>query len=170
MGEPGGRTHFFLTPYGRRGSRERNGLEHSLPLPICQTTLFSSSTTNKADQGAEHAQEAAKDFKSTAQGAAQDLKGRAQDVKGAAQQRASEYKDKAQDIAGQAQQKAEQFAGQAKQKAEEFKGQAQAAFEDAKVKARTFQDDGEAYVRDNPTRAVLTALGVGFFIGLIFRR
>jgi ElaB/YqjD/DUF883 family membrane-anchored ribosome-binding protein len=32
------------------------------------------------------------------------------------------------------------------------------------------QDDGEQYVRENPTKAVFTALGVGFVLGLIFRR
>jgi ElaB/YqjD/DUF883 family membrane-anchored ribosome-binding protein len=35
---------------------------------------------------------------------------------------------------------------------------------------RTFQEDGEQYVRDNPTKAVFTALGIGFVLGLIFRR
>ena len=33
-----------------------------------------------------------------------------------------------------------------------------------------FQDDSKQYVRENPTKAVFTALGVGFVLGLIFRR
>ena len=32
------------------------------------------------------------------------------------------------------------------------------------------EDDGKQYVRENPTKAVFTALGVGFVLGLIFRR
>ena len=35
---------------------------------------------------------------------------------------------------------------------------------------RTLQEDGEAYVRENPTKAVLTAVAAGFVLGLIFRR
>jgi ElaB/YqjD/DUF883 family membrane-anchored ribosome-binding protein len=35
---------------------------------------------------------------------------------------------------------------------------------------RTFQQDAEEYVRENPTKAVFTALAVGFVLGLIFRR
>jgi ElaB/YqjD/DUF883 family membrane-anchored ribosome-binding protein len=35
---------------------------------------------------------------------------------------------------------------------------------------RTLQEDGEAYVRENPTKAVLTAVAAGFVLGLMFRR
>jgi ElaB/YqjD/DUF883 family membrane-anchored ribosome-binding protein len=41
---------------------------------------------------------------------------------------------------------------------------------DARQRARTFQEDSEQYVRENPTKAVFTALGIGFVLGLIFRR
>jgi ElaB/YqjD/DUF883 family membrane-anchored ribosome-binding protein len=58
----------------------------------------------------------------------------------------------------------------AEAKVQELRGKAEHAYADAKVKARTFRDDGEQYVRQNPTRAVLTALGIGFVLGLIFRR
>ena len=44
------------------------------------------------------------------------------------------------------------------------------AWDDAKVRVRTLQEDGEDYVRENPMKAVLTALGIGFVLGLIFRR
>ena len=40
----------------------------------------------------------------------------------------------------------------------------------ARDRARTLQEDGEQYVRENPTKAVFTALGIGFVLGLIFRR
>jgi len=54
--------------------------------------------------------------------------------------------------------------------ATEYRGKAEQAWDDATTRARTFQEDGEAYVRDNPTKAVFTALGIGFVLGIIFRR
>jgi ElaB/YqjD/DUF883 family membrane-anchored ribosome-binding protein len=36
-------------------------------------------------------------------------------------------------------------------------------------RVRGFQNDGKQYVRANPAKAVLTALGIGFVLGLIFR-
>ena len=52
----------------------------------------------------------------------------------------------------------------------EYRGKAEHAWGDARTRARTFQDDAEEYVRENPTKAIFTALGVGFVLGLIFRR
>jgi ElaB/YqjD/DUF883 family membrane-anchored ribosome-binding protein len=54
--------------------------------------------------------------------------------------------------------------------AEEYRGKAEQAWDDAKDRVRTFQQDADQYVRENPTKAVFTALGVGFILGLIFRR
>jgi ElaB/YqjD/DUF883 family membrane-anchored ribosome-binding protein len=54
--------------------------------------------------------------------------------------------------------------------AEEYRGKAEQAWEDARERVRTLQDDGEQYIRENPTKAVFTALGIGFVLGLIFRR
>jgi ElaB/YqjD/DUF883 family membrane-anchored ribosome-binding protein len=54
--------------------------------------------------------------------------------------------------------------------ADQYRGRAEEVWQDASSRVRTFQDDTEQYVRDNPTKAVLTALGVGFVLGLIFRR
>jgi ElaB/YqjD/DUF883 family membrane-anchored ribosome-binding protein len=54
--------------------------------------------------------------------------------------------------------------------AEEYRGKAGQAWDGARERARTLQEDGEQYVRENPTKAVLTALGIGFVLGLIFRR
>ena len=52
----------------------------------------------------------------------------------------------------------------------EYRGKAEQAWGDATERARTFQEDAEQYVRENPTKAVFTALGIGFVLGLIFRR
>ena len=54
--------------------------------------------------------------------------------------------------------------------ADEYRGKAEQVWEDARERARTFQEDGEQYVRENQTKAVFTALGIGFVLGLIFRR
>jgi ElaB/YqjD/DUF883 family membrane-anchored ribosome-binding protein len=42
--------------------------------------------------------------------------------------------------------------------------------DEAKKRVRTLREDGEDYVRKNPTKAVFTALGVGFMLGVIFKR
>ena len=52
----------------------------------------------------------------------------------------------------------------------EYRDKAEQVWGDARDRARTLQEDGEQYVRENPTRAVLTALGIGFVLGLVFRR
>ena len=54
--------------------------------------------------------------------------------------------------------------------AQEYRGKAEQAWGDATQRARTFQEDAEEYVRENPTKAVFTALGIGFVLGMIFRR
>ena len=54
--------------------------------------------------------------------------------------------------------------------AEEYRGKAEQAWGDATSRARTFQEDAEQYVRENPTKAICTALGIGFVLGLVFRR
>ncbi len=54
--------------------------------------------------------------------------------------------------------------------AEEYRGRAEEVWQDASNRVRSFQEDTEQYVRDNPTKAIFTALGIGFVLGLIFRR
>jgi ElaB/YqjD/DUF883 family membrane-anchored ribosome-binding protein len=54
--------------------------------------------------------------------------------------------------------------------AQDYTEKASKALDEAKQRARTLREDGEDYVRENPTKAVFTALGVGFMLGLIFRR
>lgn len=65
---------------------------------------------------------------------------------------------------------AEDLKTAATQMAGEYRGKAEQVWEDASGRVRTFQEDGEAYVRDNPTKAVFTALGIGFVLGIVFRR
>jgi ElaB/YqjD/DUF883 family membrane-anchored ribosome-binding protein len=53
--------------------------------------------------------------------------------------------------------------------AQDYTGKASEALDEAKQRVRTLREDGEDYVRKNPMKAVFTALGVGFTLGLIFR-
>jgi ElaB/YqjD/DUF883 family membrane-anchored ribosome-binding protein len=54
--------------------------------------------------------------------------------------------------------------------ADEYRAHGKEVWDDALHRVRSFQDDSKQYVRENPTKAVFTALGVGFVMGLIFRR
>ncbi|HEX8280319.1 MAG TPA: hypothetical protein VF551_02990 [Chthoniobacterales bacterium] len=67
-------------------------------------------------------------------------------------------------------QAADDLKSAATEMATQYRGRAEQAWGDAQTRARTFQEDGEQYVRENPTKAVFTALGVGFILGIIFRR
>jgi ElaB/YqjD/DUF883 family membrane-anchored ribosome-binding protein len=69
-----------------------------------------------------------------------------------------------------ARQAAEDLKSAAGVMAGEYRGKAEQAWDDAKERVRTFQQDADLYVRQNPTKAVVTALGIGFVLGLIFRR
>ncbi len=80
-----------------------------------------------------------------------------------ARRAAEDLKSAAGAIAGEYRGKAEQAWGEARTKAEQTWG-------DARERVRTFQEDAEQYVRENPSKAVFTALGIGFVLGLIFRR
>ncbi len=81
----------------------------------------------------------------------------------------------------QARQKAERSATHTRRAAEdlgsaegamanEYLGRAEDVWDDAVHRVRSFQDDSKQYIRENPTKAVFTALGIGFVLGLIFRR
>ena len=77
---------------------------------------------------------------------------------------------KAEEIRKAAEQKADEIRAAAEDKAREYRGHAEHAWSDARTKAKYWQTEGEAYVRENPGRAILIALGVGFVLGLLFRK
>jgi ElaB/YqjD/DUF883 family membrane-anchored ribosome-binding protein len=54
--------------------------------------------------------------------------------------------------------------------ADEYRARGKEVWDDALHRVRSFQEDSKQYVRANPTKAVFTALGVGFVLGLVFRR
>jgi ElaB/YqjD/DUF883 family membrane-anchored ribosome-binding protein len=53
---------------------------------------------------------------------------------------------------------------------DEYRARGKEVWDDALHQVRSFQDDGRQYVRENPTKAVFAALGIGFVLGLISRR
>ena len=65
---------------------------------------------------------------------------------------------------------AEDLGSAARAVVREYRGKAEQAWDDANDRVQTFREDADHYVRENPTKAVLTALGIGFVLGLIFRR
>ena len=79
-------------------------------------------------------------------------------------------KGAAEDLRAAAEAKAREIRDKATAKAQEFRQKAEHTYDEARARTRTLQKDGEAYVRENPVKAVLTALAAGFFIGLLLRR
>jgi ElaB/YqjD/DUF883 family membrane-anchored ribosome-binding protein len=77
---------------------------------------------------------------------------------------------KVEDIRQAAGQKADELRSAAQGKAQELRGTAESAWSDFRSKAKNWQAEGEAYVRDNPIKAVLIALGLGLLLGLLLRR
>ena len=101
------------------------------------------------------------------QQAANDLRdaaaGKTQQIKDTAVQKAQQFRE----FAGT---KASDIKGTAKEKAQHFKQVASEQVSTGKVKAKEIHSETEEYIRQNPTKSVLTALGVGFLVGLIIRR
>ena len=54
--------------------------------------------------------------------------------------------------------------------ADKYRARGKEVLDDALHRVRSLQGDSKQYVRQNPTKEVFTALGVGFVLGLIFRR
>jgi Uncharacterized conserved protein len=77
---------------------------------------------------------------------------------------------KAEDLRQAAGQKAEELRSAAQDKAQELRGAAESAWSGASSKAKSWHSEGEVYVRDNPTKAVLIAFGFGLLLGLLLRK
>ncbi len=132
------------------------------------------------NEASEHTpqEETAGDVKSQIKQAASDFKdaagARVDAVRTAAAAKAGDLKNaasaKVDELRSAASAKADELRTAANAKAEQFRGQAEDAWGEAKVTARTYQEDGEAYVRENPTRALLIGVAAGFMLGLIIRK
>jgi len=84
-------------------------------------------------------------------------------------------------VPSQTRQKAERSGTHARKAAEDlgsaagtitnkYLDRAEEVIDDSLDRVRTFQDDSKQCIRENPTKAVFTALGVGLLLGFIFRR
>jgi len=97
----------------------------------------------------------------------------AEELRTAATQKASEIKsvaqEKAAQLKGAAVEKGQQYRDVATERAEHFRGAAEERLGDAKVRVDEIREEGERYVRENPAKSVLIALGLGFIIGRIIR-
>lgn len=112
-------------------------------------------------------QAAANDLRSAAGDKAQqitkDASAKAQQLKQGAVEKAQQFRE----FAGT---KAHDIKENAGVKAQQFKQVAGEQVQQGRVKAREAHATAEEYIRQNPTKSVLTALGAGFVLGLIIRR
>lgn len=94
----------------------------------------------------------------------------AEELRNAASLKAQELRHsaetRAQDLKAAAEHKAEEF----RERADDFKHSAEEAFADARAKAGDLRADAEKFAREKPLHALLTAFGVGLFVGIILRR
>ncbi len=128
---------------------------------------FSTSGDAAVATAAHDLRAAANDFAKTTGEQAANVKDRAIEaanaLKATAVQKAGQFKTVAVE-------KAEHLKAVASEKAVHAKEVAQQQWEETRVKAKEIHVTAEDYIRQNPTKAVLGALGVGFLIGLIVRR
>jgi ElaB/YqjD/DUF883 family membrane-anchored ribosome-binding protein len=66
--------------------------------------------------------------------------------------------------------KVEEIRHAAEQKVEELRSTTQSKAQELKGTAESWQAEGHAYIRDNPTKSVLIALGLGVLLGLLLRK
>jgi ElaB/YqjD/DUF883 family membrane-anchored ribosome-binding protein len=78
-------------------------------------------------------------------------------------------KNKLESDEAQAERAAEALKSATTKVAEDYRDKAEQSWDDTKVRVRTWQEEGEEYVRENPMKAVFTALGIGFVLGLMVR-
>ncbi|MFK7909374.1 MAG: YqjD family protein [Akkermansiaceae bacterium] len=112
-------------------------------------------------------QKAASDLRAAAGDKARQI---ANDAGAKAQQLKQTAVDKAQQFREYAGNKASEIKDTAGTKAQQFKDAAGEQMQNSRVKAREAHADAEEYIRQHPTKSVLTALGVGVLIGLVIRR
>lgn len=98
----------------------------------------------------------------------------ATDLRAAAGAKAKEFIHSAETKAGQlreaASAKAIALKGAASEKAGQIRHVATEQWQNTRVKAKELHGTAEDYIRQNPTKCVLGALGIGFLAGLIMRR
>ncbi len=81
-----------------------------------------------------------------------------------------QVEEKTKRVVKQASKTAEEVGSAAAGMVGDYRGKAEEAWDDVQDRVRTFREDADQYVRQNPTKAVFTAVGIGFVLGLMFRR
>lgn len=130
-------------------------------------TETNTSPENKLASSQEHARKAVEATKKAAQATIEAGK---QHLGSALNESKSHLSAAASDLGEAANAKYGEIRSQVENTAQDYTGRAKQALNEATIRARGFQDDGEQYIRENPLQAVGIALGVGFILGLIFRR
>ena len=97
----------------------------------------------------------------------------AEELRAAAAHKAQQLKDVAQErvqhlreVAGE---RVQHLRAIASEKSDHLRDVAEEHFTDARERIGDWQEETERYVRENPTKSVLIALGVGFLVGRLFR-
>lgn len=97
----------------------------------------------------------------------------AEELRSAASQKARELKETALDQTARlkeiADERTRQFRETATEKADDLRDYAEERWTDAQGQYNDLKTEGERYVRANPAKSVLIALGVGILIGRILR-
>jgi ElaB/YqjD/DUF883 family membrane-anchored ribosome-binding protein len=97
----------------------------------------------------------------------------AEELKAAASRKAEELKESAKEQAARLRERAGETAQNFKETAgdnvNQFRDYADENWSDVKVRLDDYKEEGERYIRQNPSKAVLMAVGIGFIIGRIFR-
>ena len=143
------------------------------PTPAGETPPASPSVSAAAGD----LRDAANEFKQSTGAQAANIKHKAVDtanaLKASATEKAGQYKavatEKAEHYKAVASEKAQQYKATATEKSQHAKETAQKQWDETRVKAKEIQVSAEDYIRQNPTKSVLYALGAGFLIGLISR-
>jgi ElaB/YqjD/DUF883 family membrane-anchored ribosome-binding protein len=65
---------------------------------------------------------------------------------------------------------AEEMRDAAEEAAQEIRDRVAAIAGEFRDRANTWRSQAENYVRENPAKSILTAVGVGFVLGALFRR
>ena len=121
----------------------------------------------KLESGAEHAKQALNAASEATKAVGETVKKQAQSAYETGREHLTAA---AKDVSEAAAAKYGELRGQAKTVAEQYKGRAQSALSDATSKAQNFQGETESYIRTYPLKALGIAVGVGFVLGVIFRR
>ena len=120
------------------------------------TETFPSAGNEHVRESKAHVMQAAEELRAAATEKAQQIRSAASERAGAARTQAGEAAERLKSAALDGKERFSQFADE--------------KMTYTKDRARHYHEEGEQYVRENPTKAILTALGVGFVLGALFRR